>query len=538
MKGNHFFHKEELIHILDNIVGKTFGEVDKNNIFDRTIDKPKITGIAGDVIEQSVLCYPADQSQRPDLDVDGILTELKTTGMRLKKDGNRKIYEAKEPVSITAVSIATIASEDIFNSNFWHKVSNILFVFYHYESPKAVPAAAYADFHIRRYCFYQFSPDDVTILKKDWQIIHDFIADLQSKYTEEHVKQYYPSLSTIINKKLTYLDTAPKYPHAPRFRIRKRVITVIIQQTFDRNMFEKLPDKYLNQSDVREKCVYITELFLGWSMADILEHCDVQIDRARKIQLKQYAEQVIVRMFGGTAKKISKIEMFRKFGYVGKSITIRPNGMRTEDTKLISVNFEELTELMILDEGGKLRKKTFEDSDLYNYFYDNKFLCVIFQESHPDKDGKVRLDDNKFLGFKILDLSDDELISAAKQTWNDAREIINNGKLEFVPTLDKEGYQRYSPKTQIPMGAPNLPKSENSTVFFRGTGRDATDKIQINGIEILRQSYWIKGTYIVERLKNIPFIGYEQFTNTRKPKGEYDQYDLRAGEKANPYNIN
>ena len=539
MEGSHFFHKDELIHILNNIVGKTFGEVDKNNIFDRTIDKPKITGIAGDVIEQSVLCYPANQAQRPDLDIDGTLTELKTTGMRLKKDGNKNIYEAKEPVSITAVSIGTIATEDFYNSNFWHKVAHMLFIFYHYESLKAVPAAVYADFHIKGYCFYTFSPDDVEILRKDWQIIHDFIADIQSKYTVEEAKQHYPYLSTIINKKITYLDTAPKYPHAPRFRLRKRVMTVIIQQTFDGNAFEKLPDRYLSQSDVEKKCTYITRLFRGWSMADILEHYGVQIDRTRKIQLKQYAEQVIVRMFGGTAKKISKIEMFRKFGYVGKAITITPNGTRTEDTKLINVDFDELTELMTSDEDGELREKTFEDSDLYNYFHDNKLLCVIFEESHPDKDGKVRLDDNKFLGFKILDLSDDELISAANQTWNDARKIINNGMLEFVPTLNKEGRQRYSPKTNIPMGAPNLPKAENHTVFFRGTGQDANDKMVINGIEMLRQNYWIKGKYIVDKLKNSPFIGYEQFVNTQKSKGVYDyeQSDLKIAEDT-LYDIN
>ena len=93
---SHFFHKDELIDILNATIDRTFGEVDKNNVFSKTIGKPKITGIAGDVIEQSVLGYPADQDQRPDLDVDGVLTELKTTGMRMRRDGNRQYFEAKE----------------------------------------------------------------------------------------------------------------------------------------------------------------------------------------------------------------------------------------------------------------------------------------------------------------------------------------------------------------------------------------------------------------------------------------------------------
>ena len=82
----HTFKKEELITILNSAVGKTLGEVDKNNVFYRTIKHPKITGIAGDVIEQSVLGYPADSSKNPDLLVDGLEVELKTTGILEKTE--------------------------------------------------------------------------------------------------------------------------------------------------------------------------------------------------------------------------------------------------------------------------------------------------------------------------------------------------------------------------------------------------------------------------------------------------------------------
>ena len=131
MAGSHFFHRAELVSILDETIDKTLGEVGKNHVFDKTIKNPKVTGIAGDVIEQSVLGYPPDRDQRPDLDVDGVKTELKTTGMRRKKEANRWVYEAKEPASITAVSIPTISKEIFEDSKFWHKAEHLLFVFYH-----------------------------------------------------------------------------------------------------------------------------------------------------------------------------------------------------------------------------------------------------------------------------------------------------------------------------------------------------------------------------------------------------------------------
>lgn len=516
MTGSHFFKRDELEALLNSVKDKTLGEVDKNHVFDRTKTNPKITGIAGDVIEQSVLGYPADQAQRPDLDVDGVPTELKTTGMRLKRKGTKNVYEAKEPASITAVSINTIAKEDFPTSNFWHKAEHMLFVFYQYEATKTVPAAAYANFHIRGFSFHEFSEEDKAIIQHDWQLVHDFIAKIQRCYTEEDAKKEYPNLSTIINKKTTYLDTAPKYPHPPRFRIRKRVVDAIIQECFDGERFEKLPDRYFGTSDVERKCTELTHRFLGRSMAEILNRLGVEVDPAKKTDIKQYAERVIVRMFGGTAKKISKIEMFRKFGYIGKAVTISARETRTEDTKLFSVDFDELTEERVEDEDGTLREKVFEDSNLYHYLHDNKLLCVVFQEDHPSDDGKIILGDNKFLGFKIIDLSDDEIISEARRTWVETRNLIKRGELRFVPCLNKQGQQRITPKTGIPMGAPNLPKAEDHLLFFRGTGHNARDKVSLNGVTMLRQDYWIKGKFLVEKLKSTPIIGQETFCNSHK----------------------
>ena len=88
---DHIFAKSKLEEILNKTTGKTLGEVDKNNVLDRTKTKPKITGIAGDIIEQSVLEYSADTKQEADLLVDGIPVELKTTGIRYSKKDKKSV---------------------------------------------------------------------------------------------------------------------------------------------------------------------------------------------------------------------------------------------------------------------------------------------------------------------------------------------------------------------------------------------------------------------------------------------------------------
>lgn len=151
----HPYRKIDLFSRLNAHLGMTLGEADVNHVFDRTIKHPKITGIAGDVVEQSILGYPSDSDQRPDLIVDGIPTELKVTGLRRSKaDPNE--FEAKEPMSITAVSPEQIVYEEFYSSHFWEKSEHLLIVYYLYDSETTVKAADYADFPIEGFDFHEF----------------------------------------------------------------------------------------------------------------------------------------------------------------------------------------------------------------------------------------------------------------------------------------------------------------------------------------------------------------------------------------------
>lgn len=47
---DYVFFVEEVLELLNPIVAKTLGEVDRNNFFNKTENNPKITGIIRDVI--------------------------------------------------------------------------------------------------------------------------------------------------------------------------------------------------------------------------------------------------------------------------------------------------------------------------------------------------------------------------------------------------------------------------------------------------------------------------------------------------------
>lgn len=477
----HCFTRADLDHRFSSIIGKTLGDVDKNHVFDKAIKHPKITGIAGDVIEQSVLEYPANSAKEPDLEVDGVPIELKTTGVRKKEHG----YEAKEPMSITAVSIGKIEKENLFEeSAFWEKCEHMLLVFYHYLAKNNVPAIEYKAFPIVGYTFNEFTEEDKATLKNDWKMIRDFIRELSSMPDPE---SEYPRLSSELRDKLAYIDTAPKYPHPPRFRLKRNFVSSLVRRYFDKER-ATLDSTYSSYDSFYGRCHSITELYGNKNIGQIAELLGVMAPKT-----KSAAEYVIVRMFGGSGKKLNNIDFFRKYSIRIKTLTLSSSDKRTEDMKLFPLDFDEVSNPDLM----------FEESSFFEYFFNQHFLFPIFKEPFPE----CPLSENIFLGFKEMMFSESFIDEVAKPLFCNIQRLIVNHELKNVPCYTKNGRLRINKKTGTIMSAPNFPKSRDGVLFIRGGGNDSLDKKEyIEGVSMYYQTVWCKGTYIVSELSKIPFL--------------------------------
>lgn len=482
----HAFTTEQLLLILEQCLNKTLGEVDVKRIFDKTITNPKITGIAGMVIEQSVLGYPADSRQEPDLIVDGEHVELKTTGIRYSKKAAQPTFEAKEPMSITAVSPDKIVNESFADSNFWHKLAKLLLVFYLYQSDSTVPAAEYAAFPIKGYRFHEFDEQDRDILQQDWTLVQHFIQSLQRDF--EDYKSQYPRLSSELRDKLLYIDTAPKWPNPPRFRLKRSVVSAIVQQHFG-NKLEQLPRKYTTFADIDTQCRALTTQYKEKSIVEIAKDLGVPLVKYNK----SIVEQLVVRMFGGQAKKMQQIELFNKIGLLGKSVVLSPGGRPTEDMKLFTIDFDEIQDTNV----------TFEKSSFYDYFANHQFLYIVFAEDTPN----APLGEARFKGFKRYSFSDDFINTEVRPVWERIRNLILDKKLIDVIELDKEGKPIINKKSGTQRSAPNFPKSSEGLVFVRGTGTDASKKpLEINGVRMLTQNLWLARDLTISVLSKENYI--------------------------------
>ncbi|WP_410503317.1 MutH/Sau3AI family endonuclease (plasmid) [Exiguobacterium acetylicum] len=480
------FTRTQLVNLLEDAKGRTLGEVDVNNVFKMTETSTKVTGIAGSVVEQSLLGYEANSSPDPDIIVDGVDFEVKTTGLRKPRKKSSKVkLEAKEPLTITAVREEQIEGESFHDSHFWKKAQNLLLVYYEYASPKTVIASKYRDFPMVGYHFHTFSEEERLTLQHDWELIRDYIKTLQQEQIGKEAD--YSTLSSALRKQLTYLGTSPKWPKKPRFRIKRAFVSNMYNKSVGKS-YVSMPEDISTMEELEFELKRISEEHVGRTARELCETFNIKYGKKAP---KSMAELIIVRMLGAKGKA-NNIDFLSKLNLLMKSIRLTEKGAHVEDTKLFPLDLTET-----LDEAE------YEKSLIYYELRDSQLLFMMFKTVK----GQNRLDD-VFQGFKHFVMPEELIEEDAQNTWTEIRSIMSENRLASVPVLNKDGTQRLSPKTRVPMEATNLPKSEEYTFFLKGTSSDALNKnVQINGVRIYRQNIWMKGKVVASLLNEIPFIG-------------------------------
>ncbi|MGN0047340.1 MAG: MutH/Sau3AI family endonuclease [Bacteroides sp.] len=503
------FTSDYVYQLLEGIKGKTLGEVDKSHQFARTERSEKITGIAGDVIEQSVFGYERDSKQECDIEIDGVLTELKTTGVRVPKSDLKNAKNkvgaaynvylgAKEGISITGVTFEPTIQTDFQTSHFWEKAEHLLIVFYEYKSYDVVPASSYAQFPIVDYCYNSFSDEEKAKLRNDWEIVRDHLQIIYSACPEQEARnEQLVGFTHMLRPKLLLIELVPgfkKRPNGtyqkPRYRLKQTFVDYIVRGHFDKSRISteiSLKESFSSFDQLDARCHMLTAKYKDKTLSQLRQMLNIDAET------KDIAAKCILRMFDADCNRLNQIADFTKAGIIAKTITITPEGGRTEDMKLKHIDFEEWAD----------RDIDFEESEVYNYFCEHSFLCPIFCEYDSSDSNKT-----VFKGFKRFSFDDKFIEDEVRRTWENSRKLIHRDELEWEYVYDPQGNKRMN-KSGAYMGAPNFPKSSEYIVFFRGGADISTEKTRtecVNGIRMLPQFFWLKGSYIANKLQEIPYI--------------------------------
>lgn len=525
------YTKTFIFNLLEGVKGKTLGEVDSSFQFSRTEKSNKITGIAGDVIEQSVFRYARDSRQECDIEIDGQLVELKTTGVRipksdfhLAKEKTGEAYNAylgaKEGISITGVTFEPTIETDFPTSHFWQKSEHLLIVFYEYKSYEVVPASEYASFSIVDYCYNTFSHNERNQLRSDWEIVRNYLQPIYDEYrTQVERNEKLQGFTHILRPRLMLIELVPGFKkrkngsyQKPRYRLKQTFVDYIVRGHFNKSRKSneiQLKESFSSFTELEKRCHALTEQYGGKTLAQLKEELKIETE----VSAKDFGALCILRMFDVEGNRLNQISDFQKAGIIAKTITLTPQGSRTEDMKLQHIDFEEWAD----------RDVDFEESEIYTYFCDHSFLCPIFREHGETQRARFDNEDlqvaeaqrviqeigkTTFEGFKRFAFDDDFIDRQVRRTWHDSRSLIHRKELEWEYVLDKEGNRQKNASGSY-KGAPNFPKSRDYTVFFRGGANDSSEKARtecVNGIYMIPQYFWLKGSYIVDKLRTIPFL--------------------------------
>lgn len=521
------FTRQFVYELMESIKGKTLGEIDSSHQFIRTSKSEKITGIAGDVIEQSVFRYARDSKQECDIEIDGVLTELKTTGVRIPKGEFKNIgrikrdeynvhLRAKEGISITGVTFEPDIQRDFSTSHFWKKAQNLLIVFYEYDSYDVAPASEYARFQIVDYCFNKFSDDEKATLKSDWELVRDYLQTVYTKYPSFELRfENLVGFTHVLRPNLLYIELVPGFKkkstgsyQKPRYRLKQTFVDSIVKGHF-RKKKEKsensLKESFSSFAQLDARCHELTFRFKGKTIKQLKEIFDIDTDS------KDIGALCVLKMFDANCKKLNQVSDFTKAGIIAKTITLTPNGRSTEDMKLSHIDFEEWAD----------RDIDFQESAVFTYFNEHSFLCPIFCERgdlsnrksfESKEDYEKRIKEQSLLttfeGFKRLSFDDTFILNDVKRTWEDSRKLIHRNELVWEYIYDKQGNKRKNGSGSY-MGAPNFPKSSDYNIFLRGGATVSDEKSRtecVNGIRMLPQFFWIKGSFINNKLKETPYL--------------------------------
>lgn len=505
------YTKEFVYNLLEGVKGKTLGEVDSSHQFARAQNSTKITGIAGDVIEQSVFGYERDSKQECDIEIDGVLTELKTTGVRVPKSDLKNVkgktgaeynvyLGAKEGISITGVTFEPDIQHDFMTSHFWEKSEHLLIVFYEYKSYDAVPASVYAKFPIVDYCYNRFSEEDKDKLQTDWEIVRDYLHVIYANYPTQELR--YENLQGFthgLRTKLTLIELVPGFKkkatgsyQKPRYRLKQTFVDYIVRGHFDKSRAAteiKLKESFSSFSQLDARCHILAAKYKGMTFLQMKKLFAIDTE----MSTKDFGAKCVLKMFDANCNRLNQISDFTKVGIIAKTITVTPTGGRTEDMKLKHIDFEEWAD----------RNADFEESEIYAYFCEHSFLCPVFCEHDTDDSSKTT-----FEGFKRFAFDEEFIENEVKRMWEDSRKLIHQNELEWEYLYDKQGNKRMN-KSGSYMGAPNFPKSSEYDVFFRGGADISTDETRtevVNGIKMLPQFFWLKGSYIADKLQTLSYL--------------------------------
>jgi len=417
-------------------------------------------GNFGQIIEKFYFGY--DPNSKSEADFFEIGMELKTSPLKQLRN---KEYRSKERLVLNIINYIEVVNQQFEESDFWKKNANILLIFYLHQAGFDV-----LDYVIKLVDEWDFPNTDLEIIKKDWELIKQKIADGKAHELSEGDTFYLGACTKGANanstRKQPFNDILAKQrAYSLKQGYVNHIIASISNDTI--GVYGKLIPSVEVAKKLTIEDIVISKFkpYYGKTIEQILTSTMVELNT----NAKSFYANLTKAILGIELDK--EIEEFEKAEIIVKTIRLKENNLPKEDISFPNFKYEEIVN---------------EEWDVSNFkdILEHKFLFVFFQFE------KEQLVLRK---VKFWNMPYKEILEAEK-VWLKTKEIVLKGKI----VKEVVGAKRYT----------NFPnKSFNSVSHVRPHATNAADTYPLptkdkltKAKEYTKHCFWLNNTYVRDEI--------------------------------------
>lgn len=449
--------KKSIIDYAQLLKGKTLRQV-----CDPSILKHNYTGKGnfGQILEKFYFGY--DPNSKSEADFFEIGMELKSSPLKQLKNNE---YRSKERLVLSIIDYLKIVDQSFDESDFWKKNANILLIFYLHQAGFDI-----LDYLIKLVDEWNFPNTDLEIIKKDWQLIKQKVADGKAHELSEGDTFYLGACTKGANAFSVRKQPFSKIPAKQRAYSLKQgyvnhIIASIAGET--KEVYGKLIPSVAvaKKQTIEEVVISKFKPYYGKTIEQILTSTGVELN----ITAKSFYANLTKAILGIELDK--EIEEFEKAEIIVKTVRLKENNLPKEDISFANFKYEEIV-------NEEWDESNFKD------ILEHKFLFVFFQFENEE----LVLRKVKFWNMPYVDILE------AEKVWEETKSIVSKGK---IVREVKDGI-RYT----------NFPnKSFNSVSHVRPHATNAADTYPLptkdkltKAKEYTKHCFWLNNTYVRDEI--------------------------------------
>jgi hypothetical protein len=374
-------------------------------------------------------------------------------------------YRSKERLVLNIINYIEVVNQKFEESDFWKKNANILLIFYLHQAGYDI-----LDYLIKLVDEWNFPNTDLEIIKKDWELIKQKIADGKAHELSEGDTFYLGACTKGANANSTRKQPFNDFPAKQRaYSLKQGYVNHIIASIANEatGVYGKLIPSVAvaKKQTIEEIVVSKFKPYYGKTIDHIIAITGIELNTTAK----SFYANLTKAILGIELDK--EIEEFEKAEIIVKTVRLKENNLPKEDISFPNFKYEEIV------------NEEWDDSNFKDVL-EHKFLFVFFQFENE----QLVLRKVKFWNIPYADILE------AEKVWAKTKEIVSKGKI----VKEVIGTTRYTnfPNKSFNSVSHVRPHATNSADTYPLPIEDKLTKVK----EYTKHCFWLNNTYIRDEI--------------------------------------